>query len=314
MPYYAKAVIIIAAVAVVSFFAAELLIPEKNAVTAKDDSAAEEQRPPQAQAADGSAHDEDIPVVVVDHPVPQAKEAPAPVIDAKAVKAVDSKTVKAEPVDTKTAKAVDTKTAKAEPIDTKTAKTLDAKTAKAEPIDTKTSKTLDAKTAKAEPVDTKTAKTTDAKALALAPPPQKTVTPPVQPANAVKPQPVAAEPPVQKKPASASAYRIEKAALCTAIKDREPQGVTDRFSKDAPYVYYFTSIVGARDTTAVIHRWYQNGKLIQTSILPVKSSYWRTHSRRNLLTHNGDVTGQWRVDVVETGTNKVMESASFSIE
>jgi len=171
---------------------------------------------------------------------------------------------------------------------------------------------IDAKTAKAaktELPDTKTSKALDAKTAAA--PPQKAA-PPVQNADAPKPQPAAAQAPAQK--TTASPYRIEKTALCSAIKDREPQGITDKFSKDAPSVYYFTSIVGARDTTAVIHRWYQNGKLIQTSILPVKSSYWRTHSRRNLLAHNGDVTGQWRVDVVESGTNKVLESASFTVE
>ena len=188
---------------------------------------------------------------------------------------------------------------KAEPFDPRAAKTADTKAAKAEPFDPRVAKTADTKTAKAEPFDPRAAKTADTKTVAAPPPP-------VQPA-------AAAQPPAQKKPGTAP-YRIENAALCASIQNREPQGISNRFSKDAPYVYYFTPIIGARDTTTVIHRWYQNGKLIQTSILPVKSQYWRTHSGRNLTTHVGDVTGQWRVDVVEPSSNTVMQSASFTIE
>jgi hypothetical protein len=158
---------------------------------------------------------------------------------------------------------------------------------------------VDAKTAKAEPFDPRAAKTADTKTSA--PPPSVPV---VQPA---------APPPPPKKPGAAP-YRLEKVVVCASIKDREPQGVSNKFSKDTPYIYCFTHVVGARDSTAIVHRWYQNGKWIQTSPLPVKSNYWRTHSKRNLLTNPGDVTGQWRVDVIEPGANTVMESVSFTIE
>jgi len=225
--------------------------------------------------------------------------------DTKVVRMTYAKAAAPEPVDTKAAKAADTKVAtaadtkavKPEPVDTKLAKAPDTKAVKPEPVDTKVTKVADAKIAKTEPVDAKLAKAPDTKTAA---PPQSA------PAELT---------PAQKKAAASGApYKIEKTAICSAIKDREPSGITNKFSKDAPYVYYYTHVTGARDTTAVIHRWYQNGKLIQTSILPVKSSYWRTHSRRNLLTHVGDVTGQWRVDVVASGSNTVIESASFTIE
>jgi hypothetical protein len=188
-------------------------------------------------------------------------------------------------------------------FDPRTAKTADAKVAKAAPFDPRAAKTADTKTVKTEPFDPRATKTADTKTSAMPPP---------APAPAVQPA-AAAQPPTQKKPGAAP-YRIEKAVLCASIQNREPQGISNKFSKDAPAVYYYTHLVGARDSTTVIHRWYQNGKLIQTSILPVKSNYWRTHSRRNLLTQTSDVTGQWRVDVVEPGSNTVMESASFTIE
>jgi hypothetical protein len=257
------------------------VIPERSAVTAKE-AAAREQR--QAQDGADSRNDEDIPVVVVAPPSDPVGEAAAP---------------KPDPFAPRAAKTADTKTAKPEPFDPRAAKTADTKTAKPEPFDPRAAKTADTKVAKAEPFDPRAAKTADTKTVA-------TPLPPVQPA-------AAAQPPAQKKPGTAP-YRIENAALCASIQNREPQGISNRFSKDAPYVYYFTPIIGARDTTTVIHRWYQNGKLIQTSILPVKSQYWRTHSGRNLTTHVGDVTGQWRVDVVEPSSNTVMQSASFTIE
>lgn len=172
-------------------------------------------------------------------------------------------------------------------------------------VDPRTGKALpaDTKTAKAEPFDPRAAKTADTK-TSVAPPP-----PPPPPAV----QPAAAPPQPPKKPGAAP-YRLEKVVVCSSIKDREPQGVSNRFSKDTPYIYCFTHVVGARDSTVIIHRWYQDGKWIQTSPLPIKSNYWRTHSKRNLTTHPGDVTGQWRVDVIEPGANTVMESVSFTIE
>jgi len=333
MPYSVKSVIIIVVVAVVAFVVADLVIPERNAVTVKDKVAVEQ---PRAQAGDSSRPNEDIPVVVVAPPPAQTGEAAAPKAAQTVAAAVPQPVqtgetaalattpfvarpasrrifatgfpLAAAPVDTNASKAAGASIAKTAPIDTKTSKTADAPLTKAPPADTKMSKTADAPIAKAAPVvDTKTTKAIDTKTTAA--PPQKALAPApaVQPAAAAQ-----APPPAQKKPGSS--YRIEKATLCSAIQNREPQGITNKFSKDAPQVYYYTHLVGARDSTTVIHRWYQNGKLVQTSILPVKSQYWRTHSRRNLLTHNGDVAGQWRVDVVEPGSNAVLESASFTIE
>jgi hypothetical protein len=113
---------------------------------------------------------------------------------------------------------------------------------------------------------------------------------------------------------SALGYKLKKTAVCAAVENKEPAGVADKFSKDAGAVYYYTHIVGAADTTsAVLHRWYREGKLIQTSILQIRSPNWRTHSKRNLATVE-EPAGNWRVEVIDRGTGKVLETASFVVE
>jgi hypothetical protein len=108
--------------------------------------------------------------------------------------------------------------------------------------------------------------------------------------------------------------RIEQAAVCASINNKAPAGISDRFSKDAKAIYYFTHITGVRDTAAVVHRWYHEGKLIQTSILQVKSTNWRTHSKRSLINSPDMVVGSWRVEAVDQKTGKVLESATFVVE
>jgi len=109
-------------------------------------------------------------------------------------------------------------------------------------------------------------------------------------------------------------YRLASTAVCSGVENRAPKDVADRFSKDAGAVYYFTHIVGAADTSlAVMHKWYREGRLIQTSILQIRSASWRTHSKRNLTTVD-DPVGNWRVDAVDQRSGKVLSSASFVIE
>ncbi|MDR2577283.1 MAG: DUF2914 domain-containing protein [Chitinispirillales bacterium] len=129
------------------------------------------------------------------------------------------------------------------------------------------------------------------------------------------PAPTPAPIPAAPRPAAATAsnLRIEKAAVCASIVNKMPDGISDRFSKDLRGIYYFTHVTGAHDTTAVVHRWYRNEQLIQTSVLHVKSPSWRTHSRRNLA-GAPEMAGNWRVEVTERGTGRVLGTASFVVE
>jgi len=150
----------------------------------------------------------------------------------------------------------------------------------------------------------------------VAAPETKTVTPPVAPAVAT-PAPQPATPDTAKKAKAqktASGISAENIAVCTAVQDKTPVGISNKFTKDTKQVYFYTLITGARDTTPVVHRWYHNGKLVQTSFLSIRSPYWRTHSRRKLQDATvADPAGDWRVDVVEGKTGQVMGSTSFTV-
>jgi hypothetical protein len=137
------------------------------------------------------------------------------------------------------------------------------------------------------------------------PPPVATATLAVTPADTVKKRPDSNAP---------LGYRLTSTAVCSGVENRAPKDVADRFPRDAAAVYYFTQFVGATDTnTAVLHKWYREGKLIQTSILQIKSASWRTHSKRNLATVD-DPTGSWRVDAVDQRSGKVLSSTAFVVE
>jgi hypothetical protein len=148
----------------------------------------------------------------------------------------------------------------------------------------------------------------DAKVI---PPVAKTA--PATPAPAAQPaRPDTAQKPKPQKPATG--LNAENITVCTGVQDRMPVGASDRFTKDTRQLYFYTQITGARDTTIVTHRWYHNGKLVQIANLPIRSSFYRTHSKRNM--QNPDVpdpTGSWRVDVVETNTGRLMGSTSFTV-
>jgi hypothetical protein len=131
-----------------------------------------------------------------------------------------------------------------------------------------------------------------------------------------QPDPEPAPPPPPPAPAprpAPSTLKIEQAAVCAAIENKAPRNISDRFSIDQRAIYYFTHVTGARDTMAILHRWYRDGALIQTSILQIKSPSWRTHSRRNLA-GAPEMAGNWRVEAIEQRTGRVLNTTLFVVE
>lgn len=126
-------------------------------------------------------------------------------------------------------------------------------------------------------------------------------------------KPPAAEksmPPKAKK--SSNEVTVSRAAIAPAIENREPVGAGESFKKDAvEQLYFFTQVTGVRDTLQVEHRWYHNGNLVQTTRLPVRSIRWRTYSSHSVGEQSA---GSWKVEVVNTKTDEVMESISFQIQ
>lgn len=99
-------------------------------------------------------------------------------------------------------------------------------------------------------------------------------------------------------------------SLCAAVQDRVPVGVADSFPSDIFSVYCFTRIVGADDTTTVVHRWYHGDTRVAEVELVVKSSNWRTWSRKRMMP---EWSGQWKVEVV-AADGSVIASKEFTLE
>jgi len=107
-----------------------------------------------------------------------------------------------------------------------------------------------------------------------------------------------------------SALIIERAALTTAIIDREPQGVANKFSRDIEKIYFFTQVQGAIDPAIITHRWYYENKLMAEVELSVKSNNWRTYSSKRIIY---EWIGNWFVEAVDIKGN-VLKTLNFEIE
>ncbi|MGD8628214.1 MAG: DUF2914 domain-containing protein [bacterium] len=106
------------------------------------------------------------------------------------------------------------------------------------------------------------------------------------------------------------ALRVSEMVFCAGVSSMTPVAVADTFPSDIFSVYCFTRIVGAGDTTAVIHRWYHEDKDLASIELPVKSPLWRTWSSKKMAS---GLRGRWKVDVTELdGT--VIRSGTFFLE
>jgi hypothetical protein len=103
---------------------------------------------------------------------------------------------------------------------------------------------------------------------------------------------------------------VDRMAFCAAVRDRAPIGVADTFPSDIFSIYCFTRIVGVQDTTSVIHSWYYRDAKFSEVELAVRSSSWRTWSRKKM---KPEWTGEWRVDIIAPDGG-VIASKKFFLE
>ncbi len=104
--------------------------------------------------------------------------------------------------------------------------------------------------------------------------------------------------------------KVEQMEFCAAVKDRTPVGAAQTFPSDIYRIYCFTRVIGATDTTEVIHEWYYGEKKMAAVRLPVRSSSWRTWSSKRMIPQ---WTGKWRVDVLDEDST-VIASKEFIVE
>jgi len=105
------------------------------------------------------------------------------------------------------------------------------------------------------------------------------------------------------------AIDVSDAVITTDIIDRSPVDAIESYSSEVGKIYCFTRIEGASEETSVSHVWYHEGKEMARITLPVRSSYWRTWSSKNILP---EWTGTWRVDILDEEGERI-KSIAFTL-
>ncbi|MCK4512188.1 DUF2914 domain-containing protein [bacterium] len=118
------------------------------------------------------------------------------------------------------------------------------------------------------------------------------------------------EEPVQVSP---SGLTVIRAYICKGIEQSEPTEAGRSFLPEGDGVgrlCCFSEIGGAAEPDSVFHVWYWGDRNMGQVPLEVKSSRWRTWSKKKVL---DEWRGEWHVDIVDRD-GFLLERLSFSIE
>ena len=95
--------------------------------------------------------------------------------------------------------------------------------------------------------------------------------------------------------AARSTGTLARAALTTAVIDREPADNITQVSADKEKIYYFTEVKDMAGQT-VTHRWEHNGKVMSEVKFDIGGPRWRVYSSKTL---SPNLAGDWKVSVVD---------------
>ncbi|MCP4715678.1 MAG: DUF2914 domain-containing protein [Deltaproteobacteria bacterium] len=88
--------------------------------------------------------------------------------------------------------------------------------------------------------------------------------------------------------------RIGNTALCRGVIDRTPVEPGDIFPADVKELYCFTQVLGAPGETEISHIWFYRDRKVSRIFLPVKSTNWRTYSKKTIPQ---GASGEWKVEI-----------------
>ncbi len=108
---------------------------------------------------------------------------------------------------------------------------------------------------------------------------------------------------------SAWGVEIRDAVMTTAVENRTPVDNVEVFPSADGQLYCFTRVVGALEPTEVIHLWYRGDELMVRTVLPVRSSSWRTWSTKKFLP---EWQGQWRVEIRDAA-DALLQTLTFDL-
>jgi hypothetical protein len=108
---------------------------------------------------------------------------------------------------------------------------------------------------------------------------------------------------------AAVGLKLEKAAMCEAIKDFQPVNPGIAFSVATGTLICYTRFSGISEDTRVLHRWYRGDALATTRTMMLRAPQWAIYSSIQLRESD---RGPWRVDIVDAD-NRVIDVLRFSV-
>lgn len=105
----------------------------------------------------------------------------------------------------------------------------------------------------------------------------------------------------------AGAMRVESAAICTDVADREAVGAGTSFAVSVGRLYCFSKIADIRESTGIVHVWYYGETERARVSLKVNPPAWRTYSSKIIQAHE---IGSWRVEILDASGN-LLETLNF---
>lgn len=112
-------------------------------------------------------------------------------------------------------------------------------------------------------------------------------------------------------PVEPSGVEVIRAAVCLGIDRREPQEIAEKFSKDVGKLCCFSHIKSGGKRLNIVHKWYHKYKLISSIALRVKGDNWRTYSYKTIAP---DMVGEWKVEIVNSENDEVLQLLKFLVE
>jgi len=131
---------------------------------------------------------------------------------------------------------------------------------------------------------------------------------PPSPAKAATPAKKVAPPPPQVQ--QQEGVFISRAAIALDIDEREPKDTASEFPPEVKRLYCFTEIKNGVGHE-IQHRWYWKDELITTVSLNVTSNRFRTQSAKTIVPN---MTGDWRVAVVDSKDESILKMLNFVIK
>lgn len=92
---------------------------------------------------------------------------------------------------------------------------------------------------------------------------------------------------------------IARAALTSAVEDREPVDSLNSLSNDSTMLYYFTEVRDMAGQT-VKHRWEYGDQVMAEVEFEIGGPRWRIYSSKNL---QPGWTGDWKVSILDATGN-----------